>query len=187
VPATVAKLYLYWQIHFNSTWINVPIRIIVVACVQLRETSKKAVLMRLLAKFYSTLAVACLAGAWLSVGVLETANAGLVASEGFDYANGTALAGQNGGTGWNGGWNAVSSSALATVNNGAALTGLDINFDSISLLANRGGVNFVSQTWTFDNIRVGTSFGAIAVPELSSMLLMGAFLAMMGVVRRRTV
>lgn len=280
--------------------------------------------MRLLAKFYSKITVACLAGVWLCVGLLASANAGLVAYEGFGYNSGHPLHGQSGGTGWNGGWNAVSGSALATVNNGAAevsfpdtgasrethvkrslstigtnfgeagtftwirfdgsysfsstdssfggvslrngdseklligksdglgnwsislggsqafttvhvsgplsdvwvrishiagtendlvdlwvnptdfsseaglnnspvgskanLTGLDVNFDSISLLADRGNTSGVTRTWTFDNIRVGTSFGAMtAVPEPSSMLLMGAFLAMMGVARRRTV
>ena len=36
-----------------------------------------------------------------------SAQASLIAYEGFDYAAGQALGGQNGGTGWNGAWNDV--------------------------------------------------------------------------------
>jgi hypothetical protein len=69
----------------------------------------------------------------------------------------------------------------------ASLTGVDISFNQISLSANRIATT-VDRSWTFDNIRIGTSFAAMtAVPEPSSLLMVGLIVAGLGAVRRRTV
>ena len=69
------------------------------------------------------------------------------------------------------------------------LTGLDISFDEIMLHGHYGNLGGDStHTWTFDNIRIGTSFAAMtAVPEPSSLLMVGLIVAGLGAVRRRTV
>ena len=52
------------------------------------------------------LAGAAAAVAVMTIGGSSRALASPIAAESFDYTNGSALAGQNGGTGWSGGWTA---------------------------------------------------------------------------------
>lgn len=68
------------------------------------------------------------------------------------------------------------------------LTGLDISFNRIMLHGHHGGMTFSDHTWSFDNVRIGTSFDAMtAVPEPSALALVGLVVVGMGAVRRRIV
>ncbi len=84
-----------------------------------------------------------------------------------------------------------SEAALEANNPSWSLDSVSVRIDGVRLLADPGSQSAVFspvQTWAFDNVRVGTSFGAMsAVPEPSSLGLIAAGLAGLLFRQRRVV